>query len=280
MMIHGSPLVSRPDTGCEENMMSLKVVAQLGLFLDRNHMHRKSFRVANGRIVEAMGAVTTTCCFPNEPFRELTLRFYVLPTLIAQLVMGLPFLEETRVLVENRHRLQPRKRKSKHPQVSHVNNSKHRLRCAINEVSALAVPDTGSDIDLMSMEYVKRRSFVMEPVDRGVSHIQFIDGGTAVLAGKVTVYVIIDAEKEVMGMMTFHVLEELTCDILFGEHFLQSNEIFSKHSDHVIEDDVLSSSCDANGILWLSKTEITLSRRVGKLFSGTMQSSGKFPQLK
>ncbi len=55
MTIRGGVIPARPDSGCEENIMSAIRAEYLDLPVSRKQEHRKSFRMANGRTVEASG---------------------------------------------------------------------------------------------------------------------------------------------------------------------------------------------------------------------------------
>ncbi len=74
--------------------------------------------------------------------------------------------------------------------------------------------------------------------------------------------------------MTFYVLEDLTCDILFGENFLHPNDIFQKHQTALGTCDGDGFS-DANTIFWHRKGERHLSRLLsGKQISASSSYVG------
>jgi hypothetical protein len=244
--------------------MSASLASQFGLPVSRKKEDRKTFRVANGKTVEAIGRVSIWSCFPEEPWKEMRLNFYLFPQAISPLIMGMSFLAETKVLNENRYRLQPRQVKRRGPyQVSLLNNPKTRLNCLAQSVSARGNPDTGSEIDLMSLSYVTKRGFELKKIEDEETEVQFADGSSSTLAGKVIISLVVCSDSRLEGEMTFYVLEDLTCDILFGEEFLHVNEIFQKHQTALGTSDADGFS-EANAILWKNKGEKLLSR----LFSG------------
>lgn len=51
MIIHSSTIISRPDSGSEDNIIALDVLSALGLKMDTMPEDRKEFRVANGTSV-------------------------------------------------------------------------------------------------------------------------------------------------------------------------------------------------------------------------------------
>ena len=275
LIIRGTILPTRPDSGCDDNIMRVSVASYLDLPISRRKEHRKSFRVANGKSVEAVGRVSIWSCFPDEPWKEMRLNFYLLPKVVTPLIMGMSFLASKKVLSENRHLLRPRKVKRRGPyQVSLLDSPKRRLRCIAQSEPASGNPDTGSEIDLMSLSYVTKRGFELEKIENEEAEVVFADGSLATLAGKVTISLIVCSDSPLEGEMLFYVLEDLTCDILFGEDFLHSNEIFQKHQTafSTIEADGFS---EANAVFKKNKFEKLLSRffRGGKKKASTEENN-------
>jgi hypothetical protein len=261
MMVHGSIIYSRPDTGCEENIMQAELASGLGLKIDKSTKHRRIFRIANGRNVQAVGLVSTKCYFSNELWRELDVDFYVFSHLVTQIIMGMSFLDTTKTLVDNRHRLRIRKSLRRRPfRVSRLNNPRRRLPCFVASFPALANPDTGSDVDLMSLSYVTSRGFLIEDVEDEEANVEFADGSTARLTGKVKVDIALDSKDFVKENMTFYVLENLTCDILLGEDFIFGKDVFQKYQQYFIMDEKERLGSEVSTIIWQKKAEKLLSR--------------------
>jgi hypothetical protein len=264
MIVRGLMIHSRPDSGCEENIMSAKIAAELDLSINQSAEHIKRFRVANGKEVEAIGMVSTYGCFPNEFHQEMRLDFYVFPQLVTPLIMGMSFLAKTHTLTTNTHRLMPREPRVSGPyRVSLVDSPRRRLRCIAASFPAIANPDTGSDVDLISLSYAMQRQLQLEPIHDEESEVEFADGSKARLTGKVTIPLIVCSESPLEGEMTFYVLNDLTCDILFGEHFLHANEIFQKHQTAFTTTDAEGHS-DINTILWSTRAEKCFSRLISR----------------
>jgi hypothetical protein len=278
LLIRGSILQARPDTGCGENIISSSLASKFGLFIDRREEHRKEFRVANGGVIRAISLASVSGYFPDE-WREMRLEFYVFPTLITQIVMGMSFLEKTGTLIENRHRLRPRKLFRTGPfQVSRLSCPKRWVRCMAESLPALAIPDTGSDIDLMSLAYVAKRGFEVKAIDESDSMVQFADGSTALLSGSVTVSLAICSDSFLEELKTFYVLQDLTCDILLGKEFLYSKKIFENHGTAFTSGQTGDFSSEANTILWKKKPESRLARLLFSRGGKESTASGKVHQ--
>jgi hypothetical protein len=291
--LQSETVLSTPDSGSEENIISKDLIAALGLKIDDSPEQQKEFRMGNNKIVKALGGVTIPCRFARDQVAELECWFYVFNTLITPLIMGMKFLDSTETLTKNKHRLQARLRPTNGPLLcASINNPKRRLRCytswtgpkeslfsmsKFNET--LANADTGSEIDLMSVEFCKRRGFSMGKVGLMDSKIQFADGSVAHLAGKARAVVTFGkSQNEHRIHRTFHVLEDLTCDVLFGEDFLEETNAFETyHSSFSIEHD--DDLAQVNTIVWFKTPERFLARPRRNIISAPEPLSGQSARL-
>lgn len=261
MIVQGSTIISRPDSGSEENIIAADVLSTLDLKMDTALEHRKEFRVANGKSVWALGRIMVKCSFAKDRTLEFHCTFHVFKTLTSALIMGMAFLDETQTLAKYQYRLQPRTILSFGPvQLSSLNHPRKRLYCLVNSQPRFANADTGSEIDLMSLEYVLKRGFSMTAVGLPSSTVQFADGSTSELVGEVTVVIVLGTPEGPRLVTTFYVLDGLTCDILFGDDFLDKTAAFETYRDafSIIECD--DGTAEVNGIFWLNETESRLAR--------------------
>ena len=266
IIIQGSTFISRPDSGSEENIIAADLVSKLDVKMDFAPEHCKEFRIANGRSVWALGRIMVNCTFAKDRSVELRCIFYVFQTLTSALIMGMPFLDETETLVKHQHRLQPRSIPSFRPiQISSLNSPRKRLYCLVDSQPKLANADTGSEIDVMSLDYALKRGFPMTAVGLSSSTVQFADGSTSELVGKVRVLIVLGTPEGPRVTTTFYVLDGLTCDIIFGEDFLDETKAFETYRDafSIIECD--NDAAQVNGIVWFNAVESYLSRGMDAL---------------
>lgn len=267
MIIQGSTVIARPDSGSEDNIIAVDVLSALELKMDTAPEHRKEFRVGNGKSVWALGRIVIKCVFAKDRTLELCCTFYVFQNLTSKLIMGMPFLDETQTLVKYQYRLQPRIVPSFRPiQLSSLNSPRKRLYCLVDSQPRLANADTGSEIDLMSLEYVLTRGFSMKDVGLSSSTVQFADGSTSELVGKVNVYIVLGTPEGLRVFTTFYVLDGLTSDILLGEEFLDKTTAFETYRDafSIIECDD-DAAAEVNGIVWFNTAESKFSRALDAL---------------
>ena len=266
MVIKGSTFISCPDSGSEENIIAADVLLAFNLKMDTAPEHRKEFRVANGKSVWALGRIMIKCAFAKDPGLEFHCTFYVFKNLTSALIMGMPFLDETQTLVKYQYRFQPRTIRSYGPvQLCSLNSPRKRLYCLVNSQPSFANVDTGSEVDLMSLEYVLKRGFSMTAVGLHSSTVQFADGSTSELVGKVSVFIVLGTPEGPSVVTTFYVLDGLTCDILFGEDFLDKTTAFETYRDafSIIECD--DATAEVNGVVWFNTAESHLSRGMDAL---------------
>ncbi len=262
MIIHGLTIDSRADSGSEENIISRDLISHLNLGIEDALEHRKEFRLANGNFVRALGRISIKCAFAKDPSTELCCTFYIFSQLISPIIMGMAFLDETETLVKYRHRLQPRPVRllARLPQLCSLNNPRCRLLCIVDSLPSLANADTGSDMDLMSLAYVRSRGFVMTEVDLECSTIEFADATIALIVGKVDVPIVIGGDEEHQILNIFYVLEELTCDVLLSEEYLFETNAFERYRHAFSYEDCDDNAVDVNAIMWVNTTENHFSR--------------------
>lgn len=278
MIIQGSTMISRPDSGSEENIIAADVLSTLGLKMETAPEHRKQFRLANGKIVLALGRIMIKCAFAKDRTMESHCVFYVFENLTSKLIMGMPFLDETQTLVKYQYRFQPRAIPSFRPlQLSSLNSPRRRLYCLVDSQPKLANADTGSEVDLMSLEYVLKRDFSMTAVGLRSSTVQFADGSTSELVGKVSVFIVLGTPGGLRVVTTFYVLDGLTCDVLFGEDFLDKTTAFETYRDafSIIDCD---DAAEVNGIVWFNTAESHLSRGMDALALRHRSGNGPVPE--
>lgn len=253
-------MISRPDSSSEVNIIAAELVSRLHLDVDSSPEYQKEFRVANGKFFRALGRVVLEVAFAKDPTTQLLCTFYIFTHLITPMIMRMLFLDSTEALVKNKNRLQAYVPPTAGPQqLCSLNSPRCRLYCKANFEPNLANADTGSEINLLSLNYVNKRSFDMTAVDTRSSTVQFADESTSELAGKAKIQIVLGARDSSRHLITFYVLKDLTCDILFEDDFLYETEASETYRDaFFVTDD--NDACDVNTIVWFNMAEWSFSR--------------------
>ena len=263
--ILGSTYATCPDSGSQENIMAKAISDQLDLLIDDAAEHQKEFRMANGKVVKALGRTSVDCAFTKEPDSQHQCSFYVFKALIAPIIMGMAFLDATETLTKYKHRLQSSMVPRTGPlQLYGIDNPVQRIQCLADLRKVLANADTGSEIDLISLAYARRRGYYLEAVDFGDNRVQLADGSVAFLVGKVNISIIFgDVDSEFYGwgvlhteiQRTFYVLEGLTSDMVLGEEFLDETNAFETYRTALTFQESEDIYCHLDTIIWLRTPE-------------------------
>ncbi|KAH8800935.1 hypothetical protein F5882DRAFT_165376 [Hyaloscypha sp. PMI_1271] len=251
-----------PDSGSEENIMTVQVASQLGLTIEDNEQHQKEFRIANGKVVKSLGRVQAMCAFAKDQGVALVTAFYVFRTMVSDLIIGMDFLDVTETMTKHKHRFDKKVFPLQGiPQISALNNPRRRLRCLASGQIMLANADTGAEMNLVSVNYVESRRLVLDKLSSGETQVQLADGSIVYLAGKVYLTVHLDLTHH--GTIydpreVFYVMEGLTCSLLFGEDALEGLDAFETYRDNLVleplEDDMIGQP-EACTILWFDTLE-------------------------
>ena len=260
LIIRGSPIVARPDSGSAANIASLDLIKEKFWEYDRSPDYQREFRVANGKYVKALGRILLEVVFAKDTSIAAICEFYIFQNLVTPVIMGMPFLEGTETFIKNKRCLEVQSLPVGGPlQICSLNSPRCQLHCQIDFERGLANLDTGSEADFMSLAYVRRRGIHMKGANMTSSMVQFADGSIAFLAGEVDINIVIGKQDGPSWFMTFLVLEGLTCDILLGEDFLYESEAFETYHEAFVESDP-GEGCDANTIVLLRTAGSFLSR--------------------
>jgi hypothetical protein len=147
---------------------------------------KRQFMLPNGKIVEAVGQIATHCSFGIESSQipaSMSCIFQVFLSLASPIIMGMAFLEQTETLTKHRDRLVRIPRPSLQAlQVYSVGRPKKDLLCYMDNILTFAIPDSGSEVDLMAPHVALERGL---QVLHGEEQIEFADGSVAITSGLV-----------------------------------------------------------------------------------------------
>jgi len=222
-----------PDTGSEENIISLDLAQALGYNILNSHCQNRTFALANGSIVEAVGEIIAECSFGMETTPTtvpMTLAFYVFMKLASPIIMGLAFLEQTETMSKHRDRLLRVPRPAYQPiQVYSVGRPRNQLYCYLNNSYVPAIPDSGSELNLMTRSFASRNGLHIKIAKEVV---EFADGTIAVTSGVVRTKLSIrkDQTRKYRTIPTadFYLMDDLRHDLIVGEDSLEKLKIFTK----------------------------------------------------
>ncbi|KPM44906.1 hypothetical protein AK830_g1642 [Neonectria ditissima] len=261
-----------PDSGSDENIVSLELVNSLGLKIVQANDEPRQFSVANGKIVRSVGQVSTRCGFatgtPSAADLECTL--HVFHTLAVPLIMGIEFLQQTETFSKYTDRLVEQLVPAMQTlRVNSVGRPKRSLICRLDTYVGCATVDTGSDLDLVSSVFAKSRAFKIDPASE---QVEFADCSVGHTTGVVNSSFVVGN----VNSLGFHprgkaidldlfVLDNLNADILVGQDTIETLDIFNLHDESLIP-----------SIVRLGESEVNIIRHIGRLEQGVTKLWKKF----
>ena len=266
--INGVKIVACHDSCAGGNFMSQELASNLQLDICAEKQKKGSFTLGNGKVVESIGKVMAVCTFTRDPSISATCWFHVFNKLTAPLILGFPFLEDSKTLIMNRHRLQERSsHTSTYPMVNCIDSSQQkglRFICHIDNRETIMSADTASDLDLMSPSCVKKYKYKLMGGGRSV---QLADTSIAQTIGKVLVTLVPADGRSFLKF--FDVLPGLSSDMLLGEATLESIEAFTRLKDSFVNLPAATENPEFNILLDLGVVNKAIARYLRRPFGTT-----------
>ncbi|GKT54382.1 hypothetical protein ColTof4_13828 [Colletotrichum tofieldiae] len=198
-------------------------------------------RMANGKFVDTIGSFKAVWKFASDPTKSWKITFYVVNKLVHDAVLGKDFLMCSETMTKHRHRLS-RLKKPIHTlqglQMLSVNNIgavTQRLQGMIVGDPVEALPDSGSEPNLLSLNYVIRRGFHDLVNTNDIRMIQLADGTVQKTMGSMWLNWAYasssgdNSDKWFEHFVEFHVLDGCAYDVILGQDVLKDTDAFVTH---------------------------------------------------
>ncbi|KAF4947658.1 hypothetical protein FSARC_13919 [Fusarium sarcochroum] len=242
-----------PDSGSEENIISLELVNQLKLEVIGIAAGVKEFSLPNGKIVQPVGCVILACVFaagtpPPTPCVEST--FYVFNTLAVPMIMGMEFLLGTETLNKHTDRLVEQVIPSmQNLRVNSVGRPKRNIVCRLNDLIGHAAVDTGSDLNFVHPRVIPQGTFTVAPA---YEYLEFADGSLGLTSGVFQPTFSIGCNDDLKEFQSvtelmspeFYVLDNLNTDILIGQDTTDDLEVLTAHLRSVVHISEADAACN------------------------------------
>lgn len=230
ILINGRKIRAQHDTGAEGgNFISQDLASELGLRIRNENDDRRSFSIANGKVVQAIGSVKASCAFAKEPQTKIDCWFYVFKNLASSLIMGSQFLQETKTMSVFTNRLEDCQPRSKTiPMLNLIASTqqpRRRLAAFVDGRSTYINADSGSHLDFMSLAYAEKHFYEIDRRANCRKAIQLADETITLTVGEVTAKLTL--ENGSSYLKTFNVLKGLTSEVLLGESTLEETKTFT-----------------------------------------------------
>lgn len=275
--INGIPVDAMLDWGSSVEAVSEDFATRHRLEIESTPKRRIS--LLGGHSVEVVGHVLGDFKFQNDE-ETYPLKFHVLRNIGIDVLLGRDFLDRTETFTKHLHRVVERVRPCvrKGKRLFLINEGPNEMiRCAINGQEAGALPDTGSDLMLVSGAFVCRHKLQVHREKKYRRRVEIIVGSTIWTDGMVLNARLefdvppIDASREldydqyllheaglsslihhempsrpkVVFICDFHVIDDLPCDIILSHEFIMRNQVFTRFNHLFYLDAEVPSSEDA-----------------------------------
>ncbi|KAI0170960.1 DnaJ domain-containing protein [Pestalotiopsis sp. NC0098] len=242
LVVHGlfeeQKITAIPDTGAEYNIISGSLVDKLQL---RNRMEqpstRQPLRMANGQYTFTSGGLEASWRFGDDTSRPWKIMFHILEDFVHDLILGNSFLMETQTMSYNKHRLDRIPRPINALSVLRVNLlgvPSQRLRGFVDDAEILALPDSGSEPNLVSFEFVRAQGWQHKMNTQDTRLLQFADGSTTESEGSIRgrwQFVQKSNRRRTSVFADFHILRGCAYDVIIGQDILEETDAFLKYED-------------------------------------------------
>lgn len=246
--MNGSVYNALPDTMASKNAMSEGFAVSIGAIIDRSPGKQHTFVNAVGKSFRSLGETTMEVSFLDDPSKKIWQTFTLFQNCAAPLVIGDPFLRMTETLTKFRYRLKKVTCTVKRCwRVCYMDVPRRQLSCAIDGHSVFANADTGSEIDLVSLEYANQCGWHIEKLGPDDGFVELADGSIVKVAGYVEAWLEVDGKS---SRKTFYVLDRLQCDVLLGDETLYSLDAFNQHESLFVDWADVDGRAEFHAIKW------------------------------
>ncbi|KAI9763714.1 MAG: hypothetical protein M1839_006319 [Geoglossum umbratile] len=231
--VNGVRVAAIPDTGAVENFLSAKFAQRNKIWVDRLSDGRQ-FLLIDGSKVTATGQAQISWSFVGQPQNSRVIKFNVIEGCPDDVVLGRPFLTETKTLSTNSHRLSWQNTQTRKTYgFNSIGVPTHHLPGFLDSSEALAYADSGCDLNIMSAEYAQAHGYHIEAEpDEKVIFI-LPDGTEAVSKGYVKARWAFKADPGNEIPLYFEIMPNCTYDVVIGGYTLFEHDVFLTHSNHI-----------------------------------------------
>jgi hypothetical protein len=228
------------------------------------------FTLGDGTTCHSIARATAECCLPSTAKSLRRYEFYILPNLNEQLILGRTCLHEAGVgkfLQKLSHRADCDGNDSLSVRtvtpLKSIEYSRWEIKAFLKHGSmieqAFIVPDTGSDINLMSMEYAQKINIEIKPRQLGLESIHLANGRVMQPLGSANASINLFGAADRLWSKPIHfaIVENLPFRVALGNASIKQLGIFKDKS-------ILEWSCavDDKAILCIFRS------RTSKYYSG------------
>jgi hypothetical protein len=225
--IDGAEFFARPDSASDRDIITEAFAKKRGIIVQRGDKDKSLFKLGNGKFIQSVGKALVPLSIFGYGQSTENRWFDVLAKCPAPVILGLEFIRKFKLFTENRHLLVDYPYSFGNLQaLKWMGSPQGRVNFVADGRSLVAGADTGSDLDLMSLQCARRRGFKIDTSESARSQVMLADESIVETIGQVHVSSVQISQFDRFEM-SFHVLPGLPCDVIFGEEFLEQMDAFN-----------------------------------------------------
>ncbi|OQO10166.1 hypothetical protein B0A48_04523 [Cryoendolithus antarcticus] len=235
-LINETKLSALLDNGARNNFVSLAFARRQGLEVKPSP--NATVTLPNGIVPAVTGAVEIALDVLGG--RRHLVQFQVLTKGVTDIILGQSFIAMTKAFSTYRHRIIHTIRDASSSvlrRVCYLDGPVQQVGGYLNGNYVEAVPDTGSQVTLISSAYARSQGHKVSTEQRDQINLQFADGSTTRTSGLVR-----DMEWSFAGQhpvahqVDAYVLDDLVCDVLLSYDLLYRSDAFGTHEEALFSD--------------------------------------------
>ena len=246
--IESIPVKALPDTGSSQNVIGKNLVQSFFPFIPVCPVDESTdnLLVAPDRQpIPCTEKIRLSWMFQGES-EKYCRWFYVVENCSKGVIIGNGFLRQTETMSKHRHRLEVTRPSESFTTPDHllsegVNEARldeclrQLVRGCINDKEAVASLDTGCEANLMSFDYAKDLHTTIIPLPSTEQHVKYADGRRDNILGQVKIDWSFSDTSDKAVKVDFYVLKTCIHPIIFGQHFIFSEDPWFNHESALID---------------------------------------------
>ncbi|KAF8534926.1 hypothetical protein BDD12DRAFT_379615 [Trichophaea hybrida] len=222
------------DNGSDRNIMKQDYTQRHGIVIDKSPQARAKVPLPQkGKYLHIIGRTTVSWTFDDNPYQIYRLKFDVVSSCAHDVIVGKQFLDQTKSLTDNNHRLiamPPRPPGSNLVSIKSIGESHDKITMLVSgkrgrKFRAHCLPDIGAEGEVISEEFAKRHKFKLEHSD---TIFEFADGTTDDSLGCVRLDMFFEDAPEKQISRYLEVMRDGQHDIILSHQFVFEHNLFSR----------------------------------------------------
>lgn len=257
VVLNGIKIEASADTGASFNIMSKSLADSMNLKPEPGT--GRDALLPSGQKIYSLGRVQMTGRFTDEK-EEFNLSCMVVEKTTQPLVLGREFLRLTEAFQKHKHRLKKVISTVTGLRLNLVGEEQETLGGYLNGSRCMAVPDSGSDIMVLSGAYAEARGFSIRRGRQYKQRVEYIDGSIRHTDGIIENMEWQFRKNERPIRCDFHVINNLPVDAILSGAMIDEYDVFTKYDDLIIQGDSSDDHCGIYNIRLAEKCRAEISK--------------------